>query len=99
MKEFKRHLKIFIAFCKAYLKIVLQSRAGMVAFTLGKMLRFLFFLGVILVVFKKTATLNGWSLPQVILCYLTFNFLDTATQMLYREVYRFRSLLISGNLD
>ncbi len=99
MREFRHHLKIFIVFSKAYFKVILQSRIGILAFTLGKILRFLFFLGVILIVFKKITTLNGWNLPQVILCYLTFNFLDTATQMLYREVYRFRSLLISGNLD
>ncbi len=93
------NLKIFLSFVKAYFKMIVQSRTGIVFFTLGKILRFLFFLGVIFIVFKKTSSLNGWSLNQVLLCYFVFNFLDTATQMLYREVYRFRPLLVSGNLD
>ncbi|GAB4219570.1 MAG: ABC-2 family transporter protein [Candidatus Microgenomates bacterium] len=95
----RHNLKIFINFAKAYFKMVTQSRTGVIFFTLGKLLRFLFFLSIIFIIFKKTTSLNGWGLNQVLLCYFVFNFLDTATQMLYREVYRFRQLLVSGNLD
>ncbi|MCX7956182.1 MAG: ABC-2 family transporter protein [Patescibacteria group bacterium] len=99
MKNIKYNLKIFISYSRLYLKIVFQSRLGIFLFTLGKIIRFLFFLGIIFIVFSKNNQIKGWSLNQVLLVYFVFNFLDTATQMLFREVYRFRSILISGNLD
>lgn len=95
----KYNLKIFFSYSKLYLKIVFQSRLGIFLFTLGKIIRFLFFLGVIMIIFKKTSNISGWSLNQMLIVYFTFNFLDTASQMLFREVYRFRSLLINGSLD
>lgn len=98
-KEIVYSLKVFIAYSRLYLKMVFQSRLGIFLFTLGKIIRFLFFLSVILIVFKKTSNILGWNLNQVLLVYFTFNFLDTATQMLFREVYRFRYFLISGSLD
>jgi ABC-2 type transport system permease protein len=66
---------------------------------LGKILRFVFLFGVIFLVFSKTKIIAGWSLKQVVILYLTFNFIDTFSQLLYREVYRFRPQVISGNLD
>ncbi|MGB9707526.1 MAG: ABC-2 family transporter protein [Microgenomates group bacterium] len=95
----KRNLKIFYLFSRNSLKTVLQTRQGILFFTLGKILRFLFLFGLIFLIFSKTKIIKGWSLNQVIICYLTFNFLDSLSQTLYREVYRFRPLVISGNLD
>lgn len=97
--KLKRNLKIFFLFSKNSLKTVLQTRQGIFFFTLGKILRFLFLFGLIFLIFSKTKAIKGWTLNQVIICYLTFNFLDTLTQLLFREVYRFRPLVISGNLD
>ncbi len=31
--------------------------------------------------------------------FMTFNLLDTITQLLYREVYRFRQLIVTGDFD
>jgi len=98
-KKFKRNLKIFLLFSYHSLKTAGQSRQAMVFFTLGKVLRFLFLFGIIFLVFSKTKIVAGWSLRQVIILYLTFNLIDTFTQILYREVYRFRPLVLSGNLD
>lgn len=94
-----RSLKIFYLFSRNSLKAVLQSRQGIFFFILGKFLRFLFLFGLIFLIFSKTTAIKGWSINQVVICYLTFNFLDTLSQLLYREVYRFRPLVISGNLD
>ena len=95
----KKNFKIFYLFSKNSLKSVFHSRLGIVFFTLGKIMRFILFLGLIFLIFSKTKTINGWTLNQGIICYLTFNFLDSITQALFREVYRFRSLVVSGNLD
>lgn len=98
-KKFKRNLKIFLLFSYQSLKTIGQSRQAIFLFTLGKILRFLFLFGVIFLIFSKTKIISGWSLKQVIILYLTFNFIDTFSQVLYREVYRFRPQVTSGNLD
>jgi len=98
-KKIKRNLKIFLLFGYQSLKTTGQSRQAIFIFTLGKILRFIFLFGVIFLVFSKTKIIAGWSLKQVVILYLTFNFIDTFSQLLYREVYRFRPQVISGNLD
>jgi ABC-2 type transport system permease protein len=92
-------LRIFLLFSYQSLKTTGQSRQAIFLFTLGKILRFVFLFGVIFLVFAKTKIIAGWSLKQVVILYLTFNFIDTFSQVLYREVYRFRPLVVSGNLD
>jgi len=47
----------------------------------------------------KTKVLAGYNFYEVLLFYFTFNFIDSATQMLFREVYRFRYYIVSGNFD
>ena len=36
---------------------------------------------------------------QMLVFYLCFNIVDTIGQLLFREVYRFRSLIVTGGLD
>jgi ABC-type uncharacterized transport system permease subunit len=58
----------------------------------------MFFLFVFFLI-SKTKILKGYNVNQAIFFYLTFNIIDTTTQLLFREVYRFRPLVVSGNLD
>ena len=53
----------------------------------------------LMLIFKKTNALVGYNIWEVILFYLTFNFIDSSVQMLFREVYRFRHYIVSGNFD
>ncbi len=57
---------------------------------------FLFFLTFI---FKGAVELGGYSREQIIFFYLSFNLVDTLSQLLFREVYRFRALIVNGGLD
>jgi len=98
-KKLKRNLKIYLLLSYQSLKIVLQHRQGIILFLLGKILRFFVIFGMIFLIFSKTKMLVTYSFNQVIIIYLTFNLIDTAAQVLYREVYRFRPLVVSGNLD
>ena len=75
------------------------SRLGALLFLSGKIMRFIFFFGFLLLLFTKTKTFAGYDLNQVLLFYFTFNLIDSATQMLFREVYRFRYYIVSGNFD
>lgn len=75
------------------------SRLGALLFLVGKLMRFVFFYLFLFLLFKKTGVLAGYDFNQVLLFYFTFNLIDSATQMLFREVYRFRYYIVSGNFD
>lgn len=95
----KKAWNIFLLFTKFSIKITFRHPAGVVLFTLGKLIRFgMFFLFVYYLLFN-TKLLAGYSLQQTIIFYMTFNILDTTSQLLFREVYRFRQLVVSGELD
>lgn len=99
MSNFRKNFEIFILFSRYSLKTILQARLGIVLFTLGKIIRFLFLLGLIVLIFGKLKVVKGYTLEQAILFYLTYNLIDTGTQVLFREVYRFRSMVLFGGLD
>lgn len=80
-------------------QIALVSRFGAILFIFGKFLRFFLFLGFILLIATKTSALSGYSLWQIILFFATFNLIDTSVQFFFREVYRFRSYVVSGDFD
>jgi ABC-2 type transport system permease protein len=48
---------------------------------------------------SKTDTLAGYTLHQTLFFFLTFNLIDVIAQFLFREVYRFRPLIVSGSFD
>ncbi len=99
MKNFLHSLKIYFILSLYSFKTINDHRKAIFFFILGKFFRFLFFFLLLFFVFKKNPSVNQYNFNQVIIIYLTFNFIDTLAQTLYREVYRFRPLLISGDLD
>lgn len=76
-----------------------SSRLDTVLFLTAKIMRFGFFVFFLLTIFYKTKSLSGYSVDQIVIFYLTYNLIDTAAQLLFREVYRFRSLVVSGDFD
>jgi len=97
--KIKRFLKIFFLFANFSLKTTFQTRWGIVFFVIGKLLRFFFLLGFLFLVFSKTKSLYGYSFNETAIFFMTFNLIDNAAQFLFREVYRFRPLIISGGFD
>lgn len=94
-----KYARVWLFLTAASFQSFFVSRIGAVLFLAGKVLRFLFFLGFLVVLVSKTKVLAGYNLWQVLLFYMTFNFVDAATQMLFREVYRFRPQIVSGDFD
>lgn len=95
----KRYFKIWLILTGAASQIAFQSRFGAGVFIIGKILRFLFFLLFLLLLSSKTNAIAGYSLWQIILFFITFNLIDTLAQFFLREVYRFRSYVVSGDFD
>lgn len=95
----KRYLKLYYLFNKYRIKITLQNKAGVIFFTVGKILRFSIFFIFIYNLLAHTRFLAGYTLTQTIIFFLTYNLVDTLAQLLFREVYWFRPLVVSGELD
>lgn len=94
-----KNLKIFWLFTTYSIKTVFQNPIGVLLFMLGKILRFaMFFMFVYYLVFN-TKLLGEYNLNQTIIFYLTYNIIDSIAQLLFREVYRFRPLIISAEFD
>ena len=99
MKIFNRYLKIWWKMSRNSFLAVLLQRSAFTIFLIGKVLRFVFFLGFIFFLLKGTKSLAGYNLNQTLLFFLTFNLIDVISQFLFREVYRFRPLVVSGGFD
>ena len=78
---------------------VFNQKIALTIFLTGKLIRFFFFFGFIIFLLKGTKSLAGYNLNQTLLFFLTFNLIDTISQFLFREVYRFRPLVVSGGFD
>lgn len=99
IEKIKRNLKIFFLYARLTLKITFYARFGVIFFLLGKILRFLFFLFLIIFVLNRIKLIKDYTLDQIIVFYLIFNLMDTLTQVFFREVYRFRIQVVSGNFN
>ncbi|MDP3955015.1 MAG: ABC-2 family transporter protein [bacterium] len=77
----------------------LANRFAAGIYIVGKLIRFLFFLLLLILLVDKTKTLVGYDLNQVIFFFLTFNLIDILIQLLLRGVYHFRPLIVSGDFD
>ena len=81
------------------MRVTTQGRLGVIIFTLGKIIRFAFMFFLLFFIFSKTRVLKGYTFQEAALFYMIFNLIDTISQIVFREVYRFRSLVVSGGLD
>lgn len=99
MKIIFKYLKIWLKLTTIASQTAFTSRFGAIIFILAKIFRFIFFLLFIMILTSKTKTIAGYSFWEIILFYATFNLVDTLTQFLLRETYRFRSYIVAGFFD
>lgn len=99
MKSLKRYLKIWWLMSRNSFSGVFYARFSLFIFLFGKILRFSLFAAFIYFLLNGTKSLAGYSLHQTIFFFLTFNLIDVVSQFLFREVYRFRPLIVSGDFD
>jgi ABC-2 type transport system permease protein len=99
MKHFLRYVRIWKKLTLNSFLTAFVSRFGAAVFLIAKLLRFIFFLIFLYLLFGRVPTLSGYTLNQALLFFLTFTVVDTGTQLLFREVYRFRHLVVTGDFD
>ncbi len=95
----RKYFKLWFTVTGRTTQIAFASRLGVVLFTFGKVIRFLFFLIFLFLLTSKTKSIAGYTTWEIILFFVTFNFIDMIAQFLWRDVYRFRSYIVSGNFD
>jgi ABC-2 type transport system permease protein len=78
---------------------VFYVKIALLIFLTGKILKFVFFLLFLYFLVRGTNGLSGYNLDQTIFFFLTFNLIDVIAQFLFREVYRFRGLIVTGDFD
>ncbi len=93
------YFKIWLMMSKNSFLIVLSQKKLLFIFLFGRFLRFSFFLLFLYFLIIGTETLVGYTANQVIFFFLTFNLIDIVSQFLFREVYRFRGMVVSGDFD
>lgn len=72
---------------------------GSAGYLIGKFLRLGFFLGYLLAIFSRLPGLKGYSMPEVVLFFMTFNLVDVGAQFLFRGLYGVKTLIEEGDFD
>lgn len=99
MKKIFYYLNIWILMSRNSFLSYLSNKLVISILLIGKILRLIFFFTFIYFLLAKTKSLAGYNLNQIIFFFLTFNLIDATTQFFFREAYKFRQLLISGDFD
>lgn len=99
MKTLSKYLKIWWLMSSNSFSMVISQKLSLVFFLTGKIIRFLFFFGFLYFLLLGAKTLAGYSVNQAIFFFLVFNVIDVITQFFFREVYRFRPLIVNGDFD
>lgn len=94
-----KELKVIIKYSNNSFQQTFSNLPIFSIFLISKIIRYFMFAFFLYSLFSGIAVLGGYTRPQILIFYLIFNLIDTTSQLLFREVYRFRALVVSGGLD
>lgn len=93
------YVRIWLLMSRNSFMMYFNRKNILAIFLTGKVLRFGFFVTFLYFLVAGSQGLAGYSTTQVMFFVLTFNTVDIISQFLFREVYKFRPLVVSGDLD
>lgn len=99
MKKLTHYSKIWWLLTRNAFSVVLSQKVTLLFFLTGKVLRFLFFITFLFYVILGSKGLAGYTSHQIIFFFLIFGLVDTVSQFFFREVYRFRPKIVTGDFD
>ncbi len=99
MKNFIKYFHLWTKLTINSFLSTVTSRFSATVFLIAKILRFIFFGVFLIALFSKANIIANYTLMQGLFFFLTFNLIDTTTQLFFREVYRFRQLVVTGDFD
>lgn len=95
----KKYFKVWKQLSYLAISSYLSSRIDSSTYLLGKLIRFGFFLLLILSIFNHVDYLAGYTKYETLLFFLTFNLMDVLTQAFFRGIYFFRNDIRLGTFD
>lgn len=95
----KKYTRIWLKLTANSFQTIIASRFGMLIFIFGKLFRLGLYLAFIYFLFSGVKQILGFSQNETLLFLMSFTFLGSVGQMFFREVYRFRGKLVSGEFD
>lgn len=98
-KNFKKYTKIYLQLVNCGFSSYLSNRIDSIGYFLGKIVRFVFFLVLIISIFRFTDNLSGYGMYEVILFFLSFNLIDIGASFLFRGVYVIKTDVLRGQFD
>jgi ABC-2 type transport system permease protein len=98
-KRLPYYCGLWVKMARNSFMVILAQKKLFFLFLTGKVLRFILFSVFLIFLVRGSSNLAGYSVNEAIFFFLTFNLVDVVSQFLYREVYRFRPLVVSGDLD
>lgn len=99
IKRFKKYIHIFWILTRYSMATSLQSKISTLLFFIAKLIRFGMFFLFIYYIVAHTNTIKGYTTNQALIFFLTFSIIDSTSQAMFREVYRFRQMVVSGELN
>lgn len=95
-------MKIFRVTLRYFINSLQQDIIGPTVFLMffaSKLIRYVLFISFLYYLGSGVKLIGGYTREQMLFFYLVFILIDTVVQMFFREVYRFRPLVISGGFD
>jgi len=99
MKTFHKYVRIWLCLVRNSFKTQMSTSFASLGYLIGKFVRFGFFLFYLLAIFNRLPGLKGYSMPEIVLFFMTFNFVDVGGQFLFRGLYGVKSLIEEGDFD
>jgi ABC-2 type transport system permease protein len=99
MQTIQRHFTVWMLFAKYELLQQFSSKTSMVFFFVGKIIRFFSFFVILLLLRGTVRSVSGYTVDEVLIFFLTFNFIDIVSQMFLRGVYGMNGIVRSGEFD
>ena len=95
----RKIVKIWLMYTSRAAQSALLTTWAGILFIIGKIVRFLLFFIFLFAVLSASKNLAGYNREQVIFFFLVFMLIDAIVQFLFRGVYHFRPLIVSGDYD
>ena len=92
-------LKVILHYSSNSLQQTLSNLPVFFIFLFSKIVRYGMFMAFLYLLFNGVSSVRGYNREQMLMFYLVFNIIDTTAQLMFREVYRFRPLVVSGGFD
>ena len=93
------YTKVWILMAKNSIRSWINRKEAVVIFVTGKVVRYIFYFGFLYFLVTRTNGILGFSANQALFFTATFTLVDVLGQFLFRSVYTFRQLVVSGDFD